>query len=203
MNVFDKLLRTTAAALLAPVSVLALASPGAHGPNGEHLDGPATARGSAGAAAKMEAKSEQFELVAKLGGGKLSILVDRYETNEPVLDAQVEVESGKLKAAAKFHADQGDYAVDDPAMLKALGQPGSHPIVVTLIAGKESDLLEGTLEVATAVAARDGAHGHPHAEEGGHAADPAHAHDGWRRPTLIAAGLAVFGLAGLWWMRQR
>ena len=75
----------------------------------------------------MEAKSETFELVARLGGGELSILIDRFETNEPVLNAQVEVESGKLKAVAKFHADQGDYAVDDAALLGALGQPGAHP----------------------------------------------------------------------------
>lgn len=135
-----------AAALLAGP---ALAGPGAHGPNGEHLDAPAQQAGTA-SAPKLEAQSELFELVATLAGGELSILVDRYDSNEPVLGASVEVESGALKAQAKFHADHGDYAVDDPALLQALGQAGEHALVFTIVAGQDSDLLEGTLRVGAA-----------------------------------------------------
>jgi hypothetical protein len=132
-----------AAALLAGA---AFAAPGAHGPNGEHLDGPAQPS-SASAAPQLEAKSEDFELVATLGGGELSILIDRFQTNEPVLDAKVEVESGPLKAVARFHADHGDYAVDDPAFMQALGRPGEHALVFTVTAGADNDLLDGTLKV--------------------------------------------------------
>jgi hypothetical protein len=128
---------------------VALAAPGAHGPNGEHLDGPAQA-GTTSAAPRLEAKSELFELVATLSGGELSILVDRYETNEPVLAGRVEVESGPLKAVAKFHADHGDYAVDDPKLLAALAKPGEHPLVFTVAAGEHTDLLDGTLRVLPA-----------------------------------------------------
>lgn len=124
------------------------ASPGAHGPNGEHLDGPAAASG--GAVPRVEAFSEAFELVGQLSGGELSVLVDRYETNEPVLKGQLEVEYKDLKARATFHADQGDYAIDDPKLLKALSAPGKHALLFTLVAGDDSDLLEGTLEVAAA-----------------------------------------------------
>ena len=63
----------------------AAASPGAHGPNGEHLDGPAAAL-AGGAAPRIETFTEAFELVGRLSGGELSVLVDRYETNEPVLN---------------------------------------------------------------------------------------------------------------------
>jgi len=135
----------------------ALAGPGAHGPNGEHLDAPVQP-GAAPAAPKLEARSELFELVATLSGGELSMLIDRFETNEPVLDAQVEVASGPLKAVARFHADHGDYAIDDAAFVQALGRPGEHALVFTVTAAGESDLLDGTLRTAAAAPADD--HGH-------------------------------------------
>lgn len=125
----------------------AFASPGAHGPNGEHLDGPAATAGGT-AAPRVETFTEAFELVGQLSGGELSVLIDRYETNEPVLNAILEVEHKGLKAQAKFHKDMGDYAIDDPKLLAALSKPGSHPLLFTLVAGDESDLLEGTLVVS-------------------------------------------------------
>ncbi len=139
------------------------AAPGAHGAGGEHLDAAAQAGGAA-VRPRLETKTELFELVATLGGGELSIMIDRFDTNEPVLHAKVEVESGALKARATFHADMGDYAVEDPAFLKALAVPGAHAIVFTVRAGQtgqESDLLEGTLTVAPATPAhaeRDAGH---------------------------------------------
>lgn len=152
------------ALVLSLFAASAWASPGAHGPNGEHLDSPAAAASSASAAPRMEARSESFELVAHLRDGELSMFIHRFDTNEPVLRAQVEVESGPLKAVAPFHEDMGDYAVDDPALLKALKTPGTHPLVVTILAGSESDLLEGTLQTgaANAAAADGNDHGHAH-----------------------------------------
>ena len=144
------------------------ASPGAHGPNGEHLDSPTAVASNASAAPRMEARSESFELVAHLRDGELSMLIHRFDTNEPVLKAQVEVESGPLKAVAPFHEDMGDYAVDDPALLKALKTPGAHPLVVTILAGNESDLLEGTLQTGAANAAAADRNDHGHAHGDGH-----------------------------------
>ena len=152
----------------------AFAGPGAHGPNGEHLDGPTAVR-AASALPRIEASSETFELVAELRTGELAILVDRYASNEPVLGARLEVESGSLKAVAAFRAEQGDYAVTDAAMLKALAAPGEHGLVFTLVAGKDSDLLDGTLVTAggggAASAAKDD-HGHAHGSD-----DHGHRHD--------------------------
>lgn len=122
----------------------ALAGPGAHGPNGEHLDGPA-APAAAGALPRVEAKSDLFEIVGNLSPTELSIFIDRFATNEPVLQATVEVETDGLKAVAKKHADHGDYTLDDPAMLRRLSTPGPHALVFTVTAGGEADLLEGTL----------------------------------------------------------
>ena len=144
------------ASLLAVMPVLTLAGPGAHGPNGEHLDAPTTGQANAmQASPQIEAKSDLFELVATLTGGKLSMLIDRFTTNEPVLQAQVEVESGGLKVQARFHADIGDYVIDDPAMLKKLSTPGEHPLVITVLAGKDSDLLDAVLRVPASAAVND------------------------------------------------
>lgn len=134
----------------------AVASPGAHGPNGEHLDGQVSA-GPVGEMPRVETFSEMFELVGQLSGGELSVMIDRYETNEPVLNGKLEVEYKGLKAVAKFHPDMGDYAIDDEKFLKALAAPGKHALMFTLIAGDESDLLEGTLDVRAPVADE-----HPH-----------------------------------------
>ena len=189
------------AALLLITNTSAIAAPGAHGPNGEHLDGPISMR-AASALPRLEAKSETFELVAELRTGELTIVVDRYESNEPVLGATLEVESGALKAVAAFRADQGDYVVTDAALLKTLAAPGEHGLVFTLMAGKDSDLLDGTLvnaagRVVTA-AAKNG-HGHADGRDD-------HGHDQEReRAAWMGAGVAALGLVGgiAWWRQRR
>ena len=162
----------------------AFASPGAHGPNGEHLDGQATASGTASSVPRVETFTEAFELLAHLSGGELSIMIDRYETNEPVLGGVLEVQYKDIKAKAKFHADLGDYAIDDPKFLAAISKPGTHALLFTLLAGEESDLLEGTLTVTEA--ADD--HGHDHAIN--------------RRWILAAAAAAVLAAAAAFVVRR-
>ena len=147
------------------VTAAAYAGPGAHGPNGEHLDAPGGAV-SADASPRIETFTESFELVGRLQGGELSILIDRFETNEPVLNATLEVELNGMKAPAKFHADHGDYSVDDPKMLAELAKPGEHALVFTLAAGQDSDLLEGTLAVKAAAAGAEHSHDHDDHEHG-------------------------------------
>ena len=186
---------TLPAAMLAALSLACAAAPGAHGPDGQHLDGPGNAAAAGSALPRVDAKSEAFELVAQLRGGELAILIDRYETNEPVLGAKLEVESGALKAVANFRAEQGDYVVTEPALLKALSAPGEHPLVFTLVAGKDSDLLDGTLVMAKPAAA---AAGNDHGHDGdGHSHGPG-------RVTWIGAGMAGLGLlSGIAWWRHR
>ncbi|MEM8511572.1 hypothetical protein RCH14_000863 [Massilia sp. MP_M2] len=164
----------------------ACASPGAHGPNGEHLDGQATATGAIASVPRIETFTESFELLGHLSGGELSIMIDRYETNEPVLNGALEVQYKQLKAKATFHADQGDYAVDDPAFLAAISTPGAHPLLFTLVAGDESDLLEGVLTVAAP------------------ADDHDHEHAAGRRWWLVAAAAVVLvAVAAVFLARRR
>ncbi|MFK4709156.1 MAG: hypothetical protein ACT6S0_00480 [Roseateles sp.] len=189
------------AVLAATLSLGAVAAPGAHGPNGEHLDGPTTTASAGSSRPRIEAKTEQFELVATLGGGELSMLIDRFATNEPVLNAQVEIESGGLKAKAPFHADLGDYAVADEAMLKLLSKPGDHAIVITVIAGDDSDLLDATLKVTAtqAQAAADASHGHDH----GQTDDHGHEHMSGSRKLWIGVGVITAALAVTIALRRR
>ena len=148
-----------AAALTASTFALPVA---AHGPGGEDRDGLAAHGTGVSASPRVESKSQLFELVGRLEGSELSIMINRFETSEPVLDARVEVATDSLKAVAKFHADHGDFSVDDAAFLKGLSAPGEHALVFTIVAGGQSDLLEGVLKVAAAPADD---HGHSHRRE--------------------------------------
>ena len=153
-SIFRSIGAILTAILMVLMPALTWAGPGAHGPNGEHLDSPKTDNPTQ-AGLRIEANSDIFELVGTLAGGELSIFIDRFVTNEPLLQAQVEVESGALKAQAKFRAEIGDYKIDDPAMLQKLSTPGEHPLVITVIAGKDSDLLDAVFLVPASLAVDD------------------------------------------------
>lgn len=172
---------------LLPLS-LALASPGAHGPNGEHLDGPAAVSASSGLP-RIEAHSEQFEIVGRLATSGLVLYVSRYETNEAVLGAQLDVELGNLKARAAFEAEPGSYRLSDKKLIDALHQAGNHALVFTVTAGADSDLLDGTL----AVAAHDE---HDHAESVGSGS-------GLRRGAAVATGAVLLAALAAVLLRRR
>lgn len=99
------------------------------------------------------AESEAFEIVGRLEADGLVLHVDRAPSNEPVLAATLEVESGGRSATAAFRPASGDYLIADAGWLEPLRQAGEHVFVLTLIAGEDSDLLSGELLVAAAPAA--------------------------------------------------
>ncbi|WP_422016706.1 hypothetical protein [Roseateles sp.] len=141
---------------LALSAAAALASPGAHGPNGEHLDGPvATSAGSG--QPRVEAFSEAFEIVGRLDAAGLLLYVNRYETSEAVLRAKVEVELDGVKAPASFQVEGGSYRVGDAKLLELLRKPGNHTLLFTVAAGADADLLDGPMAVV-APEAHDGGH---------------------------------------------
>ena len=113
------------------------------------------------------------------------------------------MESGALKAVAAFRAEQGDYAVTDAGLIKALAAPGEHGLVFTLVAGKESDLLDSTLVTTgsgTAALAKN-ADGHAHSQ-----GDSSHGHGhALERAAWIGAAVAALGFIGAvaWWRQRR
>lgn len=115
----------------------------AHGGE-DHGDGPKPAM-VANVTPRAEAQTELFELVATPGNGQLTIFIDRFANNAPVTGAKVEVESGSWKAVAPAF-DNGSYRVNAPQFAK----PGRYPLLFTVEAGADTDLIETTLVVAEA-----------------------------------------------------
>lgn len=112
----------------------------AHG--GEvHSDGAKPAV-SANVAPRAEAHTELFELLVTPANGQLIVYLDRNVSNEPVHGATVEIESGSWKAVAQ-EADSGSYRAKAPQFAK----PGQYPLVFTVQAGPDADLIETTLVV--------------------------------------------------------
>ena len=107
-----------------------------------HDHGETPAAASATLAPRIEAQSENFELVTVLEGGKLTLYLDRFATNEPVSNARIEIASGAYKAIAQPGAD-GVYTTPGDAFSK----PGSYPLVFTIAAADGADLLNGMLTI--------------------------------------------------------
>lgn len=127
---------------LACLGLAALAQ--AHGDE-PHDDAATAPAPSAEAAPRTQAQTDTFELVAVLTSpgaspAQLTLYLDRFDTNAPVADATVEVESGPFKATAKA-VEPGVYAVPGQAFVEA----GRHPLTISVQAGDDADLLEATL----------------------------------------------------------
>lgn len=166
--------------LTMPVLCMALTTtPAIAGPGHDHgdetpaaVDGPTSPR--------FEAHSDLFEAVGVLEGDHLSLFVDRFADNAPVLKAKVELESGATKAVGEFHEEHGDYGFAAGSFTK----PGNYPITLTVTAGDEVDVLAANLVVT-------GEHaGHEHEES-----------SLLKQAGLWAVGLAI--LAALAWTTRR
>lgn len=91
--------RATALVLFTVLSLVLLsqvvnASPGAHGPNGEHID--TSNKTAASVNPKFESFTESFELLGELFESQLLIYLHDFKTNAPVVGATIELESGEL-----------------------------------------------------------------------------------------------------------
>ena len=135
---------------LASLLLLMLAVPAIAGEGHDHGEAPAAASGPA--LPRFAAHSELFEAVGVLNGKTLSILIDHFDSNAPVLGATVEIESGSLKAPAPFHADHSDYSAPG----EAFGKPGTYAITLAITAGDQTDLLAAELVVPDPEAAHAG-----------------------------------------------
>jgi membrane fusion protein, heavy metal efflux system len=93
-------------------------------------------------APRIDASSTLFELIGVLREGKLTLYLDRFITNEPVKDAEIEVEtpSGAIKATPN---PDGTFVLD--AAFAAKGE--KHDLIFTVTAGGEIDVLTGVLTV--------------------------------------------------------
>ncbi|KQW76433.1 hypothetical protein [Methylibium sp. Root1272] len=166
--------------LLAAILVAAfLAAPPARAA-GDHDHGDAAPSAVGEALPRFTAESELFELVGVLSGQQITLYLDRYADNNPVRDAQIELEISGAKFKAEAHGD-GEYEV----LLPEAPKPGVLPITATVTAGNEADLLAGELDI----------------HEEAHADEAEHAHSLKEYALWATAGFAVLALLG--WAARR
>jgi hypothetical protein len=141
--------RICQAALMGVVAVVLLAT-GARAHEGENHDArpPEAMRGAAASAsvplpsqARLSASSETFELVGVLQGRTLTLWLDRFADNTPVVGARLRMDiAGQVIEAA---ADGEVYRIELPTAI----DPGSLPVVATIVTPDTSDLLTAELLV--------------------------------------------------------
>lgn len=96
-------------------------------------------------APRAEATSADFELVAVLREGTLTIHLDRFADNAPVEGATIEVDTPEGSQAAK-PSGPGTYVLPAPFAAK----PGAHDLAFTVTAGDMVDVLAATLTIPAA-----------------------------------------------------
>lgn len=80
----------------------------AHG--GEDHGDAAEPVASVGMAPRASAQTEDFELVAHMQGNTLIVTLDRFATNAPVSDAQIEVEWKRSEGHSQTHCTRHIHA---------------------------------------------------------------------------------------------
>ena len=127
----------------------AVASPGAHGPNGEHLD--TRTKVAASTNPKFESFTETFELAGELLENQLVIYLHDFKSNTPIVNASIDLELGEMTASAVFSAQSQAYIVTEQTLLTQLKQSGLHEIIMTILTEENGDLLVANLENHQAV----------------------------------------------------
>jgi multidrug efflux pump subunit AcrA (membrane-fusion protein) len=124
------------------LSLLVSALPVWAGPGHDH--GHETAPDSvADFAPRLESAGSEVELVATAEGRKLTIYLDRLETNEPVDEATIEVSGEGLKAQSAARVEEGVYTLE----ADWVAEPGTKALTFVVATADAADLLNGTLEI--------------------------------------------------------
>lgn len=120
----------------------------AHG--GEDHSAPTAAKPAAQTTAggqRWEIRSPEVELLGILQDGKLTLYADRFDSNEPILGAKIELESQGRVIQAKAQED-GSYS----AAADWLSQPGKYDLIASVEGEGVRDLIVGSIEIGTAPA---------------------------------------------------
>jgi len=140
-----------AAALLGLLAFGLLGSSLATAHGGEdHGDEGKSPAPATGVAPRASAQSDDFELVAVLSAGppqgpRLSIMVDRFKTNEPLVGAKLEVDAGGQSVPIK--EERPGLYVAQLAAQSSVAPGAKLPLTISVDAGDTSDLLTTALEI--------------------------------------------------------
>lgn len=108
------------------------------GPGHDHGDDAASP--AAAGLPRFAAVSDAFELVGVLDGNRLTLYLDRADTNAPVDKAKLEVEFAGVKLKLSEHAP-GEFG----ATLASRPKAGTIAVTAAIEAGSDTDLLAGEL----------------------------------------------------------
>jgi hypothetical protein len=122
----------------------------------DHGEAPVT---TGTALPRFAAVSEAFELVGVVNGKQLTVYLDRFADGSPVQNAKLELELGGIKIPLQSHA-AGEFEATLAQELK----PGTLAVAATVLAGDESDLLAGELDLHGDAHDEKAAHTHGRAE---------------------------------------
>jgi hypothetical protein len=172
----------SAFAAAAWAACIALAAPRADAGDGHDHGDTAPAAGTV-ALPRFAAVSETFELVGVVDGRRVTLYLDRWADGSPVEDATLELELGGVKVPVHAH-QEGEGKGEFEAELAQALEPGVIAVAATVIAGKDTDLLAGELDLH----AEDAEHAE-HAER----ADAAAPHYGTWKDYAAPAAWAILG----------
>jgi hypothetical protein len=96
------------------------------------------------AAPTLTAVSENYELVATVKGRQMTVYLDQFESNVPVIDADLEFDFSGTVVKATRNPD-GTYVATLP---KNIDLKRSLPVTVTIVAPAGADLLSGDLVIS-------------------------------------------------------
>ncbi len=162
---------------LAPVLTLALV-PATFAHEGHDDAEPAAAPAQTGETnARAATATDLFELVAVVVDDRLMLYLDRFETNEPISGARIEVLDGDRKLGVE-ELEPGVYAV----VGQAFDDRRPRALAIDVQAGAEFDLLSIALEAGAPPGSAD-------------ATNAMEAKRGWSHPLVWSASGAAF-LAG-------
>jgi hypothetical protein len=94
----------------------------------------------------LVAVSENYELVAVIQSGQMTIFLDQFESNNPIVDAQLEFDFSGTSIKASANPD-GSYSATIP---KNIDLKNGMPVTITISASAGSDLLVGELMIPIA-----------------------------------------------------
>ena len=92
---------------------------------------------------RVESAGSELELLATAEGRKLTIYLDKLDTNEPVDAAIIEVSGEGIEPQTATRVDEGVYVVE----ADWIHEPGTKALTFVVTTGETADLLSGTVEI--------------------------------------------------------
>lgn len=162
------------------LSPTAQSSPGAHGPNGEHLDMEQSVQ--LPQRPKFESFTESFELLGEVFSNELIIYLHDFESNTPIKSASIDLEVGSLAATATYDKAKNRYFVNDDGIVSALNNSGEHEVIMTIMTDDNGDLLVANFVMPEM---------NTHMSDAEHSHDEEHHHFPW---WVLGLSVVIFAL---------